>query len=38
MFLLIAVAAIAVLSAWGICLEKATNALVSKLVPAKKNA
>jgi peptidoglycan/LPS O-acetylase OafA/YrhL len=36
MFLLIAVATLAVLSALGIVLEKATNALVDKLIPAKK--
>jgi hypothetical protein len=36
MFLLIAAATVAVLSAWGIALEKATNALVNKLTPAKK--
>ena len=35
MFLLIAVATIAVLSAWGIFLENATNALVSRLVKVK---
>src|SRR5207249_788471 len=34
-FLLITVATLAVLSAWGILLEKTTNALVSKLIPAK---
>jgi hypothetical protein len=33
MFLLIAAGTLAVLSAWGILLEKATNALVNKLVP-----
>jgi len=38
MFLLIAVATLAVLSAWGIVLEKATNALVTKLVSARKKA
>jgi len=38
MFLLIAVATLAVLSAWGMLLEKATNALVNKLVPARKTA
>jgi peptidoglycan/LPS O-acetylase OafA/YrhL len=38
MFLLIFVATLAVLSAWGIFLEKTTNALVSKLFPAKKRA
>jgi peptidoglycan/LPS O-acetylase OafA/YrhL len=36
MFLLIAVATLAVLSAWGMLLEKATNALVNKLVSAGK--
>jgi peptidoglycan/LPS O-acetylase OafA/YrhL len=35
-FLLIAAATLAVLSAWGIVLEKATNALVDKLIPARK--
>jgi len=35
MFLLIAAGTLAVLSAWGILLEKATNALVNTLVPAK---
>src|SRR5438067_9714588 len=38
MFLLIAVATLAVLSAWGMLLEKATDTLVSKLFPAKKRA
>src|SRR6266700_4295049 len=38
MFLLIAVATLAVLSAWGMLLEKATNTLVNKLMPAKKTA
>jgi len=38
MFLLIAIATLAVLSAWGMLLEKATNTLVNKLVPAKKPA
>lgn len=33
LFLLIGVATIAVLSAWGITLEKSTNALVNKLLP-----
>jgi peptidoglycan/LPS O-acetylase OafA/YrhL len=37
-FLLIVVAALAVLSAWGIILEKTTNALVNRLVPARKPA
>ena len=37
-FLLIFVATAAVLSAWGIILEKSTNALVNKLLPAKKTA
>jgi hypothetical protein len=36
MFLLIVVATLSVLSAWGILLEKGTNALVNKLVPSKK--
>jgi peptidoglycan/LPS O-acetylase OafA/YrhL len=36
MFLLIAIATLAVLSAWGMLLEKATDTLVSKLFPAKK--
>jgi hypothetical protein len=35
MFLIIAAATLAVVSAWGMFLEKATNALVNKLVPAK---
>jgi len=35
MFLLIAAGTLAVLSAWGILLEKTTNALVNKLVPAR---
>jgi len=38
MFLLIAIATLAVLSAWGMLLEKATDTLVSKLFPAKKRA
>ncbi|PYJ18350.1 MAG: hypothetical protein DME96_02400 [Verrucomicrobia bacterium] len=38
MFLLIAVATLAVLSAWGMLLEKATNTLVNKLVSARKTA
>ena len=38
MFLLIAAATLTVLSAWGIVLEKATNALVNKLLPAKRKA
>jgi peptidoglycan/LPS O-acetylase OafA/YrhL len=38
MFLLIFVATLAVLSTWGIFLEKTTNTLVNKLVPAKKRA
>jgi len=38
MFLLIAVATLAVLSAWGMLLEKTTNTLVNKLVPARKTA
>jgi peptidoglycan/LPS O-acetylase OafA/YrhL len=36
MFLLIACATLTVLSAWGIFLEKTTNALLNKLVPARK--
>jgi peptidoglycan/LPS O-acetylase OafA/YrhL len=36
MFLLIAVATLAVLSAWGMLLEKTTNTLVNKLVSARK--
>lgn len=35
MFLLIAAATLAVLSAWGIILEKATNGFVNKLIPAR---
>jgi type VI protein secretion system component VasF len=35
MFMLIALATLAVLSAWGILLEKSTNALVNKLVSRK---
>jgi peptidoglycan/LPS O-acetylase OafA/YrhL len=38
MFLLIAVATLAVLSAWGMLLETATNTLVNKLTSAKKPA
>jgi peptidoglycan/LPS O-acetylase OafA/YrhL len=38
MFLLIAAATLTVLSVWGIVLEKATNALVNKLLPAKRKA
>jgi peptidoglycan/LPS O-acetylase OafA/YrhL len=38
MFLLIAVATLAVLSAWAMLLEKMTNALVNKLVSSKKTA
>ncbi len=38
MFLVIAVATLAVLSAWGMLLERATNALVNKLISAKKTA
>jgi peptidoglycan/LPS O-acetylase OafA/YrhL len=37
-FLLIATATLAVLSVWGIVLEKTTNALLDKLIPAKKKA
>jgi peptidoglycan/LPS O-acetylase OafA/YrhL len=36
MFLLITLATLTVLSAWGIVLEKATNALIDKLIPAKR--
>jgi peptidoglycan/LPS O-acetylase OafA/YrhL len=36
MFLLIVVATLAVLSGWGILLEKGTTSLVNKLVPSKK--
>jgi peptidoglycan/LPS O-acetylase OafA/YrhL len=36
MFLLICVATLTVLSAWGMFLEKSTNALVNKLIPARK--
>lgn len=35
MFLLITIVTLTVLSAWGIILEKGTNALVSKLIPSK---
>jgi peptidoglycan/LPS O-acetylase OafA/YrhL len=38
MFLLITAAILTVLSAWGIVLEKSTNALVNKLFPAKTTA
>jgi hypothetical protein len=38
MFLLIAVATLAILSAWGMLLEKATNTLVNKLVSLTKLA
>src|SRR5437660_7294733 len=38
LFLLIAVATLAILSAWGMLLEKATNTLVNKLVSARKTA
>src|SRR2546430_1612103 len=38
MFVLIFVIAAAVLSAWGIVLEKTTNRLVTKLLPSKKSA
>ena len=38
MFVFIAIATLAVLSAWGIILEKFTNALVNKLIPTKKTA
>jgi peptidoglycan/LPS O-acetylase OafA/YrhL len=38
MFLLITVATLIVLSAWGIVLEKATNTLLDKLIPTKRKA
>jgi hypothetical protein len=38
MFLLISVVTLAVLSAWGMLLEKATNTLVNKVVSLKKPA
>ena len=38
MFLLITIATLTVLSAWGIILEKAINALLDKLIPAKRKA
>jgi peptidoglycan/LPS O-acetylase OafA/YrhL len=38
MFLLITIPTLAVLSAWGMVLEKATNALVNKLVPSTRAA
>src|SRR6266568_2875585 len=38
LFLLIAVATLAILSAWGMLLEKTINTLVNKLVPRKKTA
>ncbi len=37
-FLLICIPTLAVLSAWGMLLEKATNTLVNKLVSARKSA
>jgi peptidoglycan/LPS O-acetylase OafA/YrhL len=37
-FFLIVVATLAVLSAWGIILEKSTTALVNKLIPARKSS
>jgi peptidoglycan/LPS O-acetylase OafA/YrhL len=37
-FLFIFLLTAAVLSAWGIVLEKSTNALVNKLLPARKTA
>jgi peptidoglycan/LPS O-acetylase OafA/YrhL len=36
LFLLVFLLTLIVLSAWGILLEKSTNALVNKLVPMKK--
>jgi len=38
LFLLIAVATLAILSAWGMLLEKSTNALVNKFLSLKKPA
>jgi type VI protein secretion system component VasF len=38
MFLLIAVVTLAVLSAWGMLLEKATNTVVNKLASLRKSA
>jgi peptidoglycan/LPS O-acetylase OafA/YrhL len=38
MFLLISIATLTVLSAWGMFLEKTTDTLVSKLIPARKSA
>jgi hypothetical protein len=38
LFLLICIATLAVLSAWGMLLEKATNTLVNKLVAMRKSA
>jgi peptidoglycan/LPS O-acetylase OafA/YrhL len=38
MFLLIAAGTLIILSAWGILLEKATNALIDKIIPWKKKA
>jgi type VI protein secretion system component VasF len=38
MFLLITIATLAVLSAWGMLLEKGTNALVNRLVSSRKSA
>jgi type VI protein secretion system component VasF len=38
LFLLITIATLAVLSAWGMFLEKATNTLVNKLISSKKTA
>jgi len=37
LFLLVFVVTLAVLSAWGILLEKSTNTLVNKLIPSKKS-
>jgi peptidoglycan/LPS O-acetylase OafA/YrhL len=38
LFLLIAIATLAVLSAWGMLLEKSTNTLVNKLISSRKTA
>ena len=38
MFLLICIPTLAVLSAWGMLLEKGTNALMNKLISTKKGA
>jgi hypothetical protein len=38
MFLLIALATLTIVSLWGALLEKATNALVNKILPARAKA